>query len=147
MTKENLVQIEELEDSIRNSAKWQATCYATGVEDTTCSDASFSSPLVFLSLQGEAGKVADLTQDQIDAYWKNFYTNILPSSTALQALYTKLELIEEQGGRIQYMRSILQFGFPIEVDGKRYKDLLDGKQEQKDYVGKYQTELYEELEK
>ena len=39
--------------------------------------------------------------------------------------FMQRELIEEQEGRVTAMRSFMLFGFPIETDEKRYKDLLD----------------------
>jgi hypothetical protein len=40
-------------------------------------------------------------------------------------LYQKLDLVDKNDGKLKYMRSLMVFGLPIEVDGRRYSDLLD----------------------
>ena len=41
------------------------------------------------------------------------------------------------------MRSFISFGLPIEADGIRYSDLLDRKNDQRDYIGAFQQKIYD----
>jgi len=60
--------------------------------------------------------------------------------------FMKRELIEEQEGRVTAMRSFLVFGFPIETDEKRYRDLLDEEAKQKEFVVEFKKEVYADIQ-
>ena len=65
------MKINEIETKMKESEYWPNICLATSITEPSCSAGSFASPLVFLPLGGEFGKIEDLTQEQIDAAWDN----------------------------------------------------------------------------
>ena len=44
------------------------------------------------------------------------------------------------------MRHFLIFGLPLDVNGVRYANVLDRKQEQKDILGEFQNKVAEDFE-
>ena len=93
---------------------------------------AFVSPLVFLKAGGATKPLKDLTQEEIDTAWKNFY-KVSPSWGKMKMLFNREEQIDKNS-YVHSMRSFMQFGFPIKVkdpeDEKktiRYKNMLDRK--------------------
>ena len=116
-----------------------------------CSDYSFISCLKFLEysekLDGEGNKVPLKDLDQADIYkaWENFYKKDSDIWKDAKNLYNLEKFIDENDA-VHAMRSFMVFGFPIKVkkdpkDHKsevvRYKNLLDGKLDQKTYISNF----------
>lgn len=40
-------------------------------------------------------------------------------------------------GKVRYMRSFMNFGSPLHIDGKKYRDITDRYLEQRDIVVQY----------
>jgi hypothetical protein len=47
----------------------------------------------------------------------------------------KDEILQE--GKVRYMRSFMDFGSPLDIDGKKYNDITDRYLEQRDIVTEY----------
>ena len=48
----------------------------------------------------------------------------------VEGLFAKRELIDQNDGKVYAMRSILTFGFPLDVPGgRRHDNFLDGREE------------------
>ena len=60
----------------------------------------------------------------------------------VKMFFMKKEEIDKRG-RHWLMRSFLTFGFPLDVNGVKYKNLKDRQSEQQKYVGDFQDELVE----
>jgi hypothetical protein len=53
----------------------------------------------------------------------------------------KKEKIDEASGKQKYMRSFMNFGFPLNINGVKYKNVGDRQSEQKKFIGDYQSDL------
>ena len=45
------------------------------------------------------------------------------------------------------MRAFIKFGFPLDIGGVRYKNLIDRKEEQQQRAGKFQMKIFEYFKK
>ena len=61
----------------------------------------------------------------------------------MKDLINKKDIIGDNR-QITSARTFIVFGFPIETDDKRYDDLLDNKDEQKEFVSEFLLEIYQE---
>lgn len=52
-------------------------------------------------------------------------------------LFQRRDTILENKLRVEHMRQFLIFGLPLDVNGVRYANILDRKQEQKDILGEF----------
>ena len=123
ITKKNLLKIQEYENHISEMENWKDLCKAASVESSKCSpEESFVSGLSFLKMFG----IDDLeaaTEDEIQTAWQRFVSN-----PALFANFKLLFTPKEQfigTGKVTYMRSFLNFGAPLEINGERYNDATD----------------------
>jgi len=115
--------IQKLEKNIQETDDWKNLCKATSVNDESCSlTESFISPLSFLAMGG----VTDLesaSQEDIDRAWSFFFHN-KPLYKKFKALYSTRKDIAKTG-KVTFMRSILNFGAPLNFKGVRYNDVTD----------------------
>jgi len=54
----------------------------------------------------------------------------------MSVMFQKKSEIEDEG-KLTYMRSFMRFGLPLNVNGTRYKNSVDKKDEQKLYIREY----------
>ena len=108
---------------------WNDLCKAATVENTECSTTeSFVSGLSFLKMFG----IDDLeaaTESEIQIAWQRFISNPTLFNN-LKLLYTPKEQFIGTGN-VTYMRSFLNFGAPLEINGVRYNDATDRTDEQR----------------
>lgn len=69
-SKENLIEIEQLENEITQWEIWNRICLAQSALDSSCSDMSFLSPINFLKKAFRVSSVKSLQQFQIDTWLK-----------------------------------------------------------------------------
>jgi hypothetical protein len=123
LDKKYLLMIENLEEKLQELPDWKNLCKATSVYDETCSlTEAFVSPLVFLSLGG-VNDLSTATQEEISRAWSIFFHN-KPLYKRFKALYSPRKSIAASG-KVTFMRSILNFGAPLNINGERYNDVTD----------------------
>lgn len=116
LERENILKIYEIEENFKSLEKWPQVCLATAVDDLSCSPGAHTSALIFLSLGGYNGNIADITQDQIDTAFTNCMETPEIWKVVMNLIQSK-ELINQQGGRVEIVRSFMTFGTPLNVNG------------------------------
>lgn len=98
------------------------------------------SPLSYLPAGWE-----NKNQATLDTYWKNTFNN-KAKFAFIKFLVNSDSQIKKTGG-VQYMRILVNFGAPINYNGKQYKDITDNYVEQRLQVNEFQGEWVKIIDK
>lgn len=126
-----LEEIQALEKDIVSMSEWNDLCWAKSTTDTSCNDNAMVSGLGFLKANG-INDLKSATQDDID---KAFMTIIADDNLWKQ--YGMMFNLKEQilrEGKVKYIRSFMEFGAPLNIDGQEFKDITDNFSEQKKII-------------
>lgn len=105
--------------------KWKNLCWAASTTDSKCNQNAWMSPLRFL----DGKDPSDLDQAQID---QAFWTSFIDKSKAFTPdqefhdsyLYPNREHLTAHGS-VTFLRAIINFGAPLNIDDIRYKNVND----------------------
>ena len=122
---------------------WKLFCKAKSHDDSSCSDQALMSPLFYLD---NLGNWTDFSQEQLDKAWKQFKDG--PYWNTFKFYYNKEKDIDATG-EVHYMRSLINFGAPLDMTSKEnkndsslpgivYNDITDNEREQKAYMSDFQ---------
>ena len=122
LEKKFLLEIEQFENKIKAmmEAKWTKLCWAKSITDTNCNENAWMSPLKFLG----GTRVSDWDQADIN---KTFWTTFVDKTKAVSSddqqqlfhdsyVFPTREKIASTG-KVTFMRTIINFGAPLEIDG------------------------------
>ena len=111
---------------------WKKFCWAKSTIDSSCNDGALVSSLSFLEMQG----IDDLeraSQEEINTAFIKSISNQATWKGGLQFLFTHKQYIVSSG-KVQYMRSFMDFGSPFEYEDKNFIDITDRYPEQREII-------------
>lgn len=143
LRKETLLNIEKLENAIQAYPGFKNYCLAQDENNKTCSNVTMSTPLNVLREMNVTKELKDMGQLEIEELFRTAFETI-EVRPKIMANFDKN--VSGDNMTVTYMRTIIQFGQPLEVNGTRYANSSDRSSEQWDLLGNFSAELRDMVE-
>mmetsp|Transcript_41135 Transcript_41135/g.62526 ORF Transcript_41135/g.62526 Transcript_41135/m.62526 type:complete len:410 (+) Transcript_41135:38-1267(+) len=140
--KERLIKIRDYEQVLLQNEMWKDVCLATSTDDTSCSPAAFVSCLAFMPMAGMTEPIESYTTEELQEGFNTVFNDEEMFSN-LALLFQRKDFIEGNSTNVSFMRSFVRIATPLEVNGIRYKSLLDEKEDQKEFIRDFALEVYD----
>ncbi len=144
ISRDRLIKVREYEKKLYERDGWKDVCLAENADNSSCSSTeSFISCLAFMPLAGLDQPIEDYTDEEL---WDGFKTLLDDEEkwSNIALLFQRRDFIQGNG-TVSFMRSFVRYATPLDVNGIRYKSLLDEREDQKQFIRDFSLEVYDEF--
>ena len=126
LRKDILLNIQKLENSIRDYPGFKDYCIAQDEKNTTCSNVTFASPLNVLKEMNATKELSEMGQLEIEELFRTAYDTI-EIRPKIMSFFDKN--VSASNMTVTYMRTIINMGSPLDVNGTRFMNSSDRRSE------------------
>lgn len=142
LTIENLKEIEKIEIDILRDPKYKDFCLARSLTDTNCNDdRAFLSFTIIVKGYYRTTSLESITQEMVDDLM-----DILVRADSWSTYKSFFGVgTDINNTKSKWLRTIFYLGGPLDINGRRYKNMQDDMKEQSDIVADYHREIDERI--